>query len=68
MKVIPELRLAFSYFTPREIDEIGGNIAEAYGMTKKHFKELKSVNQDTLQAGLDLNKYALEVMKEEEFI
>ncbi len=68
LKVIPNLRLAFSYFTPREIDKIGEKVAYMYSTTKKHFDELETVNPKTLNKGIEVDKYAIEVMKEEKLL
>lgn len=68
LKVIPNLRLAFSYFTPREIDKIGEKVAYMYNTTKKHFDELIIVDPKTLKIGKEINKYAIEAMKEEKLL
>ena len=65
IRVIPELRLAFSYFTPREIDEIGGNVAEIYGISKRKFENLKTVSPEIVKLGEELDKLVLEFMREE---
>jgi len=68
IKVIPELRLAFSYFTPREIDAIAGEISKVYGTTKEHFTEFENVAPESLSLGVKLNEYAVNAMKMEEIL
>ena len=65
IKVIPELRLAFSYFTPREIDEIGGNVSKMYGISKRKFHSLKGISPNVVSLGEELDKTISEFMKEE---
>ncbi|WP_195469121.1 DUF5682 family protein [Clostridium sp. D43t1_170807_H7] len=64
IKVIPNLRLAFSYFTPREIDEIGEKVASIYGKSKKEFNEVHAINPKILSIATELDRYAIKVMKE----
>ena len=65
MRVIPELRLAFSYFTPREIDEIGENVSKMYGISKRKFDSLKGISPNVVALGEELDKVISEFMKEE---
>lgn len=68
MEVIPQFRLAFSYFTPREIDLIGEKIACIYGISKEKFKDIKAVNPETVNLGLKLNEYAVNLLKNENIL
>lgn len=64
IRIVPNLRLAFSYFIPREIDEIGEKIAQAYGTSKSHFDELVTVSPEILKFGEEIDKYAVSKMKQ----
>jgi len=68
IKIIPNLRLAFSYFTPREIDEIGKKVAQMYNTTKEHFDELKIVDINVLNIGMKIDEYAVKTMKEDKIL
>lgn len=65
IKVVPELRLAFSYFTPREIDEIGEKIAEFYGISERKFREGSIVSPIIVELGTKLDKFILDIIDEE---
>ena len=65
IKVVPELRLAFSYFTPREIDEIGQKVAEFYGISKRKFKEVNIVSPMIVDLGTKLDKFVVDIIDEE---
>ncbi|URZ00393.1 DUF5682 family protein [Clostridium felsineum] len=67
-KIMPELRLAFSYFIPREIDEIGEKVAGICNINKKHFDSLEDVSSDILKLGSYIDVYAMDKMKEEGFL
>ena len=65
IEVIPQLRLAFSYFTPREIDAISEKIAGMYGISQGKFENLKIVNPEIIHMGIKLNEYAVNLLREE---
>ena len=62
IKLLPSLRLAFSYFTPVEIDRLAGKVAGMYGLKKQEFKELKEVTEEELSYGRSLEGEVLKVM------
>lgn len=63
MQMLPQLRIAFGYFTPTEIEKIGGVIAGMYGMQKQEFNRLADVTPKQRQYGADLDQYVVEMMK-----
>ena len=65
INVIPQLRLAFSYFTPREIDSISGKIAEIYNVSKEKIVKIESIKPETVSLGSKLNEYAVSILRED---
>lgn len=64
MQVLPGFRLAFSYFTPVEIDKISERVASLYKIGQKAFEGLKNVTPEESHYGKELEEYVLERMKE----
>ncbi|WP_243124420.1 DUF5682 family protein [Clostridium sp. AWRP] len=64
IRIIPQLRLAFSYFIPREVDEIGEKVAKNYKVSKVHFDELKVISPEILKLGSEIDKYAAKEMEQ----
>ena len=62
VRLLPELRLAWSYFAPAEIDRVSGKVAELYGMSKQELKELKVVSAGAFGYGSGLEAEVLKVM------
>ncbi len=60
IKTLPSLRLAFSYFTPVEMDRLAGKVAGMYGMKKQEFQELREVSAEELEYGRVLEKRIME--------
>ena len=56
IRLLPSLRLAFSYFTPAEMDRLAGRVAGMYGLRKQEFKELRAVSAEELRYGKALEK------------
>ena len=56
VEVLPELRLAFSYFTPSETDSIAEKAAALYGTGKAEIKKRFYFNQTLYSAGLELDR------------
>lgn len=55
LKALPELRLAFSVLTPREIDRVAQSVAVLYG--KQNLGKLSSqITVEALQAGLEIEQ------------
>lgn len=66
MQMLPQLRIAFGYFTPTEIEKIGGVVAGMYGMQKQEFNRLADVTPEQHQYGVELDQYVVEMMKQYE--
>lgn len=64
MEVLPELRLAFSYFTPSEIDEIAEKVAAFYGKTRADVKKSLTVYSDIYAQGEELEKQIRESLED----
>ncbi|HWJ02024.1 MAG TPA: DUF5682 family protein [Verrucomicrobiae bacterium] len=58
LKLLPDLRLAFSYFNPAEIDTIGTKVAGLYGLTGAKILRVEGVDPKELADALDLDGYA----------
>ena len=57
MELLPELRMAFTYFTPREIDKIAEKAAALHGRTGKDITDLKEIPADWYTYGKELDSY-----------
>lgn len=57
MELLPELRMAFTYFTPREIDKIAEKAAALHGRSGKDIIELKEIPADWYAYGKELDNY-----------
>lgn len=62
MDLLPELRIAFSYFTPGEIDLIAQKAAALHGKKKDAITEVEGVPADWYAYGKELDDYAGEVI------
>ncbi len=60
MELLPELRMAFTYFTPREIDKIAEKAAALHGKTGKYITGLKEIPPDWYAYGKELEAYVLQ--------
>ena len=56
MELLPELKLAFSYFLPSEIDEIAEKIAGIYGCEEGSIRRFLDVEQDLYALGIGLDE------------
>ena len=54
MEILPELRLAFSYFTPSEIDSIAEKFALLYGKSKEDIKKTVDIYKYLYAEGIHL--------------
>lgn len=63
MELLPELKLAFGYFTPREIDQIAGQAAALHGKSKKELFALEEVSPVCYAYGKKLDQYTAAVME-----
>ena len=59
MEILPELRLAFSYFTPSEIDDIAQKAAALYGKSKEEMKKSLEIYQYLYAEGIHLESEIL---------
>lgn len=65
MELLPELRMAFSYFTPKEIDRIAQKAAALYGKDKGILKRGTLVTPKEYAYGETLDAWAKKKMEEE---
>lgn len=66
MQLLPELHMAFTYFTPAETDRIAGTAAGFHGRSRRQLQERQAVPESWYLYGRELETYALEVMGEME--
>ena len=59
MDILPELRLAFSYFTPSEIDGIAQKASALYGKSKEEMKKSLEIYQYLYAKGIHLESEIL---------
>lgn len=64
MKLLPELRMAFGYFTPLETDRIAGKAAALHGGKKKALLKGRTVSALEYEYGELLNAYAFQQMED----
>ncbi len=57
MELLPELRMAFTYFTPREVDKIAAMAAELHGKKHSELLEREEVLPDWYSYGKELDDY-----------
>lgn len=62
MKLLPQLRIAFSYFIPLEIDEIAQKVTDIYGISTVTFATMENVSPEFYSYGEKLEK---EILKRE---
>ena len=62
MDILPELRLAFSYFTPSEIDMIAEKAAKLYGKSKEDMKKSLDIYKYLYAEGIRLESDILRGM------
>lgn len=63
MELLPEFRMAFTYFTPREIDKIAAKAAALHGKSGKDITMLPEVPPDWYAYGQELDDCILREMK-----
>ncbi|MCY6371679.1 DUF5682 family protein [Clostridium ganghwense] len=64
LKIIPEMRMAFSFFIPSEINEIGNKVGQLYDKDLYEILEKKPVSEEDIILARDLDKFAVEQLKE----
>ena len=57
MELLPEFRLAFSYFTPRETDQIAEHVSAFHGKSKKELFALSEIPPAVSEYGRKLDDY-----------
>ncbi len=57
MELLPELRMAFAYFTPREIDKIAAGAAGLHGKGREDILARQEVLPDWYSYGKELDEY-----------
>ena len=60
LMALPQLRLAFSFFTPTEMDRLAEKVAKKYGMHTGEFADLKEVSAQEYAYGRALEAKILE--------
>ncbi len=60
--VLPQLRLAFSFFTPAEMDRLAAKVAKKYGLRQSEFESLKAVSADEYAYGKALEERILSAL------
>ena len=63
IEILPELRLAFSYFTPSETDSIARKAAELYGVDSGEIRRSFELYDELFAAG---ERLEAEILKETE--
>lgn len=64
LRLLPELRLSFSFFSPNEIDQIGKYISEHYGISERKLFNVDAVNPEELNLAVELDKFGKEALRE----
>ena len=64
MELLPQLRMAFTYFTPAEVDQIAKQAAGLHGKNKKDLMERAEVLPQWYTYGRELDQYAKENITE----
>ncbi len=63
LKVLPQLRLAFSFFTPAEMDRLAEKVAKRFGLRGREFAQLREVTAEEYAYGKALEKKILSGME-----
>ncbi|WP_027624550.1 DUF5682 family protein [Clostridium lundense] len=64
LRLLPELRLSFSFFAPNEIDQIGKAISENYGISERKLFDVEAVQPEELNLAIELDKFGKEALRE----
>lgn len=65
MELLPELRIAFSYFTPREIDKLAENAAAFHQISGQELMSRQVVLPKWFAYGRELDQYVRQLMEKE---
>ncbi|MFZ5987549.1 MAG: DUF5682 family protein [Bacillota bacterium] len=63
LRLIPELRLSFSFFTPGEICDIAKRVSALYGVSEEKIVKADSVSELEIGLGVKLNKTGVNALK-----
>lgn len=64
LRLLPELRLSFSFFAPSEIDQIGKGISQHYGISERKLFNVEAVDPEELNLAIELDRFGKEALKE----
>ena len=62
MRLLPELHMAFTYFTPAETDRIAQSAAGFHGKTRRQLQERQAIPEAWYLYGRELEDFALAQM------
>lgn len=62
MELLPELRMAFTYFTPRETDKIAEKAAELHGKKQRDILEREEILPEWYAYGAEVDAYVMAEM------
>lgn len=63
MKLLPDLRLSFTFFSPVEIDNIAKQVAFYYNSTEELLLEREAYKEEEIKLAVALDAYALELLE-----
>lgn len=63
MKILPDLRLSFSFFTPNEINEIAETVSEVYSATKEGILKAEAISPEEIRLGTELDSLVVGAFK-----
>jgi hypothetical protein len=64
LKILPEIRLAFSFFIPNEINDIGNKVADLYDKSTSEILNKKPVGEEDIALAKEMDKIAVEQLME----
>lgn len=63
LQILPEMRLAFSYLTPRETDRVAQSVAQIYDEKSVGKTFFGNISQEDLLFGLEVNRLTIEALE-----
>lgn len=63
LQLLPEMRLAFSYLTPRETDRVANSVADIYGEKTIGRTFMGDLSEEDLLLGLEINRLTVEALE-----
>lgn len=64
IRILPELRLSFSFFNPGEIEEIGKRVAEVYSTEPENILRTKAVDPQLADFCKEIDTYGMDTLKQ----